>query len=195
MLNKTHFFKLMMAARPQSVAPMSFFHLQQRHFTRSVKKIILTQDVENLGFAGEICFVKPGRAFNHLVPNGKAMFYSDQDRPAFEEEINKTELVSKQSERRLQGFLSKLKQIKIIFDREPSDINKNVAQVALTSDEVLDQLNKRYNMGIKPQDFKMESQIDTMGEHFVTASFFSEQFQKEFKFFVTIQLREKKKVD
>ena len=40
------------------------FNQQQMNFTRSIRKIILTQDVENLGFKGEICFVKPGRAFN-----------------------------------------------------------------------------------------------------------------------------------
>ena len=70
--------------------------------------------------------------------------------------------------------MSKLKQIKIQFEREVSEINKNVAKIPLESTEVLDQINKRYNMGIKPADFKMEAQVDTIGEHFVTASFFSE---------------------
>ena len=37
-------------------------------FTRSYRKILLTKDVPNLGFKGEICFVKPGHAFNKLVP-------------------------------------------------------------------------------------------------------------------------------
>ena len=73
-----------------------------------------------------------------------------------------------------------------------SEINKNVTKQPLQSSEVLELLNKRYRMGIKPQDFKMEAQVDTIGEHFVTASFFSEQFQKEFKFFVKVILREKK---
>ena len=50
-------------------------------------------------------------------------------------------------------------------------------------------------MGIKEQDFKMESQVDTIGEHFVTASFYSELFNKEFKFFVKVVIREKKKVE
>ena len=50
-------------------------------------------------------------------------------------------------------------------------------------------------MGIKETDFKMESQVDTIGEHFMTAAFFSEQFKKEFKFFVKVVLREKKKVE
>ena len=47
------------------------------NFTRSIKKIVLTKDVDNLGFAGEICFVKPGYALNYLVPTRKALFYTD----------------------------------------------------------------------------------------------------------------------
>ena len=95
----------------------------------------------------------------------------------------------------MEVFLSKLQQIKIIFDREVSEINKNVTKIPLQSYEVLEQLNKRYNMGIKQEDFKMEAQVDTIGEHYVTASFFSEQFEKEFKFFVKVVLRERKIVE
>ena len=61
----------------QRSASMQLLNMQSRCFTRAFKKIILTDDVENLGFKGEICFVKPGRAFNHLVPRKKALFFSD----------------------------------------------------------------------------------------------------------------------
>lgn len=91
----------------------------------------------------------------------------------------------------LEIFLSKLKEIRIIFDRDVSEINKNVSKVPVTSnyptyyfgawsanqhigDEVLDALNKRYVMGIKKQDFKMEQSLDTIGEHYIQASFNSE---------------------
>ena len=37
----------------------------------------MTKDVDNLGFAGEICFVKPGYALNALVPNKEALFFTD----------------------------------------------------------------------------------------------------------------------
>ena len=59
----------------------------QRTFTRSFKKIILTQDVNKLGFKGEICFVKPGRAFNDLVPKKKALYFTDPDVPEFVKSI------------------------------------------------------------------------------------------------------------
>lgn len=33
-------------------------------------------------------------------------------------------------------------------------------------------------MGIKREDFKMESQLDTIGEHFVHVTYHSEQYNK-----------------
>ena len=53
------------------------------HFTRAFRKIVLTNDVPNLGFMGEICFVKPGRALNDLVPNGNAYFFTDDRASSF----------------------------------------------------------------------------------------------------------------
>ena len=58
---------------------------------------------------------------------------------------------------------------------------------------MLEALNRRYNMGIKKQDFKMESSLDAIGEHFVQATFHSEQFQKEFSFYVKVVIRPRKK--
>ena len=57
--------------------------------------------------------------------------------------------------RNLEIFLNKLKDMKLIFQREVSDINKNVATEPVEPVEVLDSLNKRYNLGIKNEDFKM----------------------------------------
>lgn len=141
-------------------------------FTRSFRKVLLTQDVENLGFKGEWAFVKPGYAFNKLVPEGMALFATD---PAAEKvQVDMVALKLKQEMRVLEVFLAKLKDIRIIFDKEVSEINKNVAKTPVSADEVLDSLNKRYNLGIKRQQFKMEQALDTIGEHFVQATFFSD---------------------
>ena len=45
----------------------------------------MREDVDKLGFKGETCFVKPGYAFNNLVPNKKAFFFTD---PATESFLN-----------------------------------------------------------------------------------------------------------
>lgn len=45
------------------------------------------QDEPNLGFAGEVCFVKPGHAFNDLVPRKAAVFFSDPAAKLFLETV------------------------------------------------------------------------------------------------------------
>ena len=76
--------------------------------------------------------------------------------------------------RNLEIFLDKLKDIKLVFVREVSEINKNVATSPVQANEVLSALNQRYNLGIKSEDFKMEQGLDTIGEHFVTVTYRSE---------------------
>ena len=85
--------------------------------------------------------------------------------------------------------MSKLKDIRILFDRDVSEINKNVAKTPVVAEEVLESLNKRYNLGIKKQQFKMDQALDSMGEHYVQATFYNEMFNKEFSFFVKVVIR------
>jgi ribosomal protein L9 len=91
--------------------------------------------------------------------------------------------------------LNKLKDIKIHFEKEVSHINKNVAVEPVSSQDVLDLLNKRYNLGILKENFNMDMGIDTIGEHLIKTSFFSEKFRKEFTFYVKVVLRERKVVE
>ena len=74
-----------------------------------------------------MCFVKPGYAFNTLVPQRIALFYTDPAVKAFE--YNMPELKTKQDMRALELFLERLKDIKLVFNREVSEINKNVAKM------------------------------------------------------------------
>lgn len=57
-----------------------------------------------------------------------------------------------------------------------SEINKNVVKQPILATEVLDTLNKRYNMGIKKEDFMMETSLDSVGEHFVPVTYSSDHF-------------------
>lgn len=95
-------------------------------FTRSFRKVLLIEDVDGLGFKGEWTFVKPGFAFNKLVPEKKALFATDP--AAALVSVNIAALKVKQDMRVLETFLNKLKDIRIIFDRDVSEINPNVAK-------------------------------------------------------------------
>jgi large subunit ribosomal protein L9 len=43
-------------------------------------QVILREDVQSLGQAGELVNVKPGFAFNYLIPQGKAIAATDEKR-------------------------------------------------------------------------------------------------------------------
>lgn len=74
----------------------------------------------------------------------------------------------------MQLFLDKLKDIKLVFLREVSEINKNVAKAPVAGAEILESLNKRYGLGIQRDDFRMEHSLDSIGEHFVPVTYQSE---------------------
>jgi large subunit ribosomal protein L9 len=55
-------------------------------------KIILNEDVENLGPRGTVCEVKPGFARNYLIPKGLAYGASSANRARFKQEQKQWEL-------------------------------------------------------------------------------------------------------
>ena len=132
-----------------------------------------------------------------MTPKSEDWLYSDRLSPLSLTlsdsywSLQRDELEQKQKMRNLEMFLDKLKDIKLVFQREVSSINKNVTTKPVEALEVLESLNKRYNLGIKKEDFRMEQGLDTIGEHFVTVVYKSEQFNKDFTFFVKVQLRPK----
>ena len=46
-------------------------------------KIILNQDVPNLGEEGDVCVVKDGYARNYLLPTGAAVLYNNENLSIF----------------------------------------------------------------------------------------------------------------
>ena len=62
-------------------------------------KVILRQDIEKLGDAGEVVTVKPGFARNYLVPRGFAFEATAANMRAIEEERAKGEAKAKRDYR------------------------------------------------------------------------------------------------
>ena len=112
--------------------------IQMFPFTRAYRKIALREDVDKLGFKGEICFVKPGYAFNNLVPRKQAYFFTDPATKPFLSQIDQEELKAKQDQRAMELFLARLKDMRLIFTRNVSEINKNVAKEPVTGQAILE---------------------------------------------------------
>ena len=76
-------------------------------------KVILQEDVQNLGEAGELVSVKPGHARNYLLPKGKAL--SATDSRLKELEHNREVIVAKKARalKELRAEKSKVEAIEI----------------------------------------------------------------------------------
>ena len=79
-------------------------------------KVILLNDVENLGLAGDIVIVKPGYARNRLIPQGLALRASNKN-VAIASERKKAETVKLERENiALQKLAKKLSNVEITIE-------------------------------------------------------------------------------
>lgn len=80
-------------------------------------KIILNQDVPNLGEEGDVCVVKDGFARNYLLPTGAAVLYNNENLAVFKSRaaaIEKRKLAKREASASLKSKLDKLELTLII---------------------------------------------------------------------------------
>ena len=84
-------------------------------------EIILLERIENLGQMGDVVNVKPGFARNFLLPQGKALRATEENRRTFEQQ--RTQLEANNVERRTEGeaVAKKLDGISIVLVRQAGE--------------------------------------------------------------------------
>ncbi len=155
-------------------------------------KVMLLKDVPKLGFEGEKAFVKPSYAISYLVPKKLAVIATDPRYAALEKGIDMEILKEKQEQRLYDIFVERLKNVKLSFNRPVSKINRAVTLIPVTPEEVMEGLEQRYGMALKENDLKMSQELGTIGEHLLSASFYSDRFQQSFNFNLEVSIRERK---
>ncbi len=102
--------------------------------------LILTQDVDNLGKAGELVSVKPGFGRNFLLPQGYAVSATRRNKAQLEhEQARITKAVEKQAAE-LGGIAERLNGMTLQFERLVGEDDKLFGSV--TSRDIGDQLAK-----------------------------------------------------
>ncbi|MDD7438558.1 MAG: 50S ribosomal protein L9 [Bacteroidales bacterium] len=103
-------------------------------------KIILKEDMPNLGFKGEIVDVKPGYGRNFLIPQGKAVIASESAIKVLQEN-------QRQQSRKLQAELEKARKyaekiegVKLTFEVKTSNVGRIYGSV--NSSMVADKLEE-----------------------------------------------------
>jgi large subunit ribosomal protein L9 len=125
-------------------------------------QIILTQDVENLGKAGELVSVRPGYGRNYLVPRGMAVTASvanknrlDHEKALIERRVAKERASATEIATRINGMT-------LQFERMVGEDEKLFGSV--TSRDIADQL-KKANVDIDHRWIQLDASVKALGKY------------------------------
>jgi large subunit ribosomal protein L9 len=125
-------------------------------------QIILTQDVDNLGKAGELVSVRPGYGRNYLVPRGLAVSATvrnknrlDHEKVVIERRIAKERASATEIATRINGMT-------LQFERMVGEDEKLFGSV--TNRDIADQL-KRANVEIDHRWIQLDQSVKALGKY------------------------------
>ena len=134
-------------------------------------KVILKEDVQNLGQQGDVVDVKPGYARNYLMPQKLAILFTKQQKKSIEE----AQIVEKRKlEREKDQLESVLKQVE--------DLNLSLKMQSEEDDKLFGSVTKldivklleENGITIDKKYIDLSSPIKTLGEHKVNIVFTKE---------------------
>ena len=125
-------------------------------------QVILTQDVDNLGKAGELVSVRPGYGRNYLVTNGMAVTATvknknrlDHEKAVIERRVAKERATATDIANRINGMT-------LQFERQVGEDEKLFGSV--TSRDITDQL-KKANVDIDHRTVALDGAIKALGKY------------------------------
>ena len=125
-------------------------------------QIILTQDVDNLGKAGELVSVRPGYGRNYLVPRGFAVSATVRNKNRLDHE--KTLIERKVAKERASAteLATRINGITLQFERMVGDDEKLFGSV--TNRDIADQL-KRAGIDIDHRTIALDQAVKALGKY------------------------------
>ncbi len=133
-------------------------------------KIVILEDVENLGYAGDIKEVKDGFARNYLIPKGKVL-QATKNNIKFVEEKRKNIL------RKINKKMETANKIKKALEGITVEVSARAGEKgklfgSVTTNEIFEQIKDKAK-DIDKKDIKLpEGGIKTVGEHNVEISIY-----------------------
>jgi len=134
-------------------------------------KVILKEDVQNLGQQGDVVEVKPGYARNYLMPQKLAILFTKQQKKSIEEAqiVEKRKLEREKDQ--LESVLKQVEDLSLSLKMQSEEDNKLFGSVTkLDIVKLLEEngitINKKY--------IDLPSPIKTLGEHRVNIVFTKE---------------------
>ena len=125
-------------------------------------KVILLNDVENLGLAGDIVVVKPGYARNFLFPNGIAVRSSKRNIALAEEQKKTLQKRLDRESKVNQELIAQLAKVEVSIEVEVGEEDKMFGSV--TNLDIHKALTEK-DVKIDRQSILLDQPIKTLGVH------------------------------
>ena len=122
--------------------------------------VILLQDVQALGTAGDIVKVKPGYARNYLFPKGFALRSSKRNLAVAEEKKRNIEMSSKRIEQANISLVNKISKIELTFEMQVGDEEKMFG--AVTTKDIQTALEEK-GISIERSALMLDESIKALG--------------------------------
>jgi large subunit ribosomal protein L9 len=123
-------------------------------------RIILKQDDENLGDAGQIISVKDGFARNYLIPRGVAYEATNANLKRFEEEKKHLLLKSEKEKKQSEMLAEKLEKVSCTISVAVGEEDKLFGSV--TSQDIADALQEK-GIELDKRKIQLEEPIKSLG--------------------------------
>jgi large subunit ribosomal protein L9 len=125
-------------------------------------KVILRQDVEKLGEAGEVVNVKPGFARNYLLPRGFAFEASAANLRKIEEDKSRAEARGRRDYLEARRRASQLEGVSLTFHARAGDESKLFGSV--TTADIADRLNEQgLDFQVDRRSIELDEPIKALG--------------------------------
>jgi large subunit ribosomal protein L9 len=125
-------------------------------------QLILTQDVDNLGKAGEVVSVRPGYGRNYLVPRGFAVSATVRNKNRLDHEKALIERKVTKERARATDVAARLNGMTLQFERIVGEDEKLFGSV--TNRDIADQL-KRAGVDIDHRTIALDQSVKALGKY------------------------------
>ena len=134
-------------------------------------KVILKEDVQNLGQQGDVVEVKPGYARNYLMPQKLAILFTKQQKKSIEEAqiVEKRKLEREKDQ--LESVLKQVEDLNLSLKMQSEEDNKLFGSV--TKLDIVKLLEEN-GITIDKKYIDLSSPIKTLGKHKVNIVFTKE---------------------
>jgi large subunit ribosomal protein L9 len=134
-------------------------------------KVILKQDVHELGLEGDIVDVAKGHARNYLIPRGLALEANEQNKKLMETQRKKIELKRSLAKDEAEKIKEKMADIVVTIPQKVGEEDKLFGSV--TSMDIASHLEKQ-GVSIDRRKIVLDKPIKTAGEHEVSVKLYPE---------------------